>query len=290
MKCTGGSIVRSEQEMMDLIIGVAKEDERIRAVLMVGSRANPNVPKDKYQDYDIIYFVNDVTPFYNNTEWIEKHFGKPIIMQIPETMSILPSDGDGHFTYLMIFNDGNRIDLSIEFTPYIDDGEPAIILFDKDGFLPQLPVPTDKLWHIKPPTEKLFVDCCNEFWWCLNNVGKGIARDELTYAMKMFNDYVRDMLNKMIEWYIGINTNFSVSAGKLGKYLKRYLPPDLYAMYSKTYSDSNYDNFWTSIFTACSLFHTAALHVAEHSGYNYNQSEENGMIIYINKIKNDVIL
>jgi aminoglycoside 6-adenylyltransferase len=65
--------MRSEQEMMDLIINVAKEDERIRAVLMVGSRANPSVPKDKYQDYDIIYFVKDVTPFYNNTEWIEEH-------------------------------------------------------------------------------------------------------------------------------------------------------------------------------------------------------------------------
>jgi aminoglycoside 6-adenylyltransferase len=65
-------------------------------------------------------------------------------------MLLLPPEGDGHFSYLMIFNDGNRIDLSIEFSPYIDDGEPAITLLDKDGFLPSLPVPTDKHWHIKP--------------------------------------------------------------------------------------------------------------------------------------------
>lgn len=279
--------MRSEQEMMDLIINVAKEDERIRAVLMVGSRANPNAPKDKYQDYDIAYFVKDVTPFYDNMEWVEKHFGMPIIMQTPETMSLLPPDGDGHFTYLMIFEDGNRIDLSIEFTPYIDDGEPAVVLLDKDGFLPQLPVPTDQHWHIKPPTEKLFADCCNEFWWCLNNAGKGIARDELPYTMKMFNEYVRNMLNKMIEWHIGINTDFTVSAGKFGKYFKKYLSPDLYAMYTKTYSDDNYDNLWTSIFTACDLFHTVALFVAEYSGYNYNQGEEHAMIMYLNKIKND---
>jgi aminoglycoside 6-adenylyltransferase len=31
---------------MDVILGVAQADERIRAVLLVGSRANPNVPKD----------------------------------------------------------------------------------------------------------------------------------------------------------------------------------------------------------------------------------------------------
>ncbi|MFC5404731.1 aminoglycoside 6-adenylyltransferase [Cohnella soli] len=282
--------MRSEQEMMDLIINVAKEDERIRAVLMVGSRANPSVSKDKFQDYDITYFVKDVTPFYNNNEWIGEHFGKPVIVQMPENMTLLPPAGDGHFTYLMIFEDGNRIDLSIEFTPYIDDGEPAITLLDKDGFLPLLSTPNDKHWHIKPPTEKLFADCCNEFWWCLNNVGKGIARNELPYTMKMFNDYVRDMLNKMLEWYIGVNTGFSVSAGKLGKYFKKYLPADLYEMYLNTYSNADYDNLWTSVFTACDLFHTAALHVAEHSGYSYNQSEENGMIGYLNKIRSEKMI
>jgi aminoglycoside 6-adenylyltransferase len=279
--------MRSEQEMMELIINVAKEDERIRAVLMVGSRANPNVAKDIYQDYDITYFVKDVAPFYDNTEWITEHFGKPVIMQKPENMTLLSPSGDGHFTYLMIFEDGNRIDLSIEFNPYIDDGEPAIILLDKDGFLPLLPTPTDKLWHIEPPTEKLFADCCNEFWWCLNNVAKGIARNELPYTMKMFNGYVRDMLNKMLEWYIGVDNYYSVSAGKFGKYFNKYLPKDLYEMYVKTYSDADYDKFWTSVFIACDLFHTAALHVSEHSGYSYNENEENGMRGYSNKIKSE---
>jgi len=40
--------MRPEQEMMNLILGVAKADERIRAVLLIGSRANPTVPKDSY--------------------------------------------------------------------------------------------------------------------------------------------------------------------------------------------------------------------------------------------------
>ena len=37
--------MRTEKEMMDLIINTAKEDERIRAVIMNGSRVNPNVKK-----------------------------------------------------------------------------------------------------------------------------------------------------------------------------------------------------------------------------------------------------
>lgn len=282
----GNGHMRTEQEMLELIIDVAKADERIRAVLISGSRANPSVVKDKYQDYDVTYFVKDVKPFYNNIEWIEKHFGKPIIMQLPELMSQSPKDG--HFCYLMIFKDGNRIDLSIEATPYIDDGEPAIILLDKGGFCPNIPEPTDKHWHIKPPTEKLFSDCCNEFWWCLNNVAKGIARDELPYVMEMFNYYIRNMLNKMVEWYIGSKNDFSVSTGKMGKYYKKYLPADLYTMYSETYSNSDYDNIWLAVFTACELFRKLASDVGKQFGYVYNQEEDLNMMKYLKSIRAEI--
>lgn len=280
--------MRSEQEIMSLILDVAKADERIRAVLLSGSRANPAAPKDIYMDYDITYFVGDITPFYNNPAWVEERFGKPLIMQMPENMTILPPAGDGHFNYMMIYPDGSRIDLSFEYKRYVDNGEPAVVLLDKDnrnGFLPPLPAPDDKNWHIKPPTEKLFADCCNEFWWCLNNVGKGIARKELPYVMKMFNDYVRDMLNKMVEWYIGVITGFSVSAGKLGKYFEKYLPPELYAQYAATYSGSNYTEIWAAVDTMCNLFHTLALKVAMYFDFTYKHEEEDGMREYLRMVK-----
>ena len=47
--------MRTEQEMFELILNTAKADERIRAVYMNGSRTNVNVPKDIFQDYDIVY-------------------------------------------------------------------------------------------------------------------------------------------------------------------------------------------------------------------------------------------
>ena len=37
--------------MMDLNLGIAKDDDRVRAVYMNGSRTNPNVPEDLFQDY-----------------------------------------------------------------------------------------------------------------------------------------------------------------------------------------------------------------------------------------------
>jgi aminoglycoside 6-adenylyltransferase len=162
-----------------------------------------------------------------------------------------------------------------------------IPLLDKDNCLPQIPPPTDEDYWVKEPTELQYTSCCTDFWWCLNNVGKGIARDELPYAMWMFNVPVRNMLMKMIEWYIGVSTNFTVSAGKKGKFFKRYLPGELYEMYRKTYSDSDYNNFWTAVFKACELFRTAAFIVCEHFGYTYNKNEDANMIEYLIKIKNN---
>ncbi|WP_102400751.1 aminoglycoside 6-adenylyltransferase [Haloimpatiens massiliensis] len=285
--------MRSEKEMMDLILRVAKNDERIRAVYMCGSRANPNIKKDIYQDYDITYVVTETKSFLHNKNWISV-FGDISMVQEPDLVDItfgIKHDFSRSYTWLMLFKDGTRIDLGIEtkekmIVEYADE-KLTIPLLDKDKCLPKIPPSTDENYWVKKPTELQYASCCNEFWWCLNNVAKGIARDELPYAMWMFNVPVRDMLVKMIEWYIGINTNFSLSAGKLGKFFKKYLPNEFYEMYSKTYCDSDYNNFWTAVFKACELFRTIAKIVSENFGYTYNQNEDINMTGYLTKIKNN---
>jgi len=282
--------MRTEQEMMELILGIATADERIRAVRMEGSRANPAVPKDQYQDYDISYYAVDIEPFYYNPAWVIERFGEPLIMQMPEAMRW--SDGGGHFNYQMIFPDGIRIDLTFQLKKYEDNGEPSVTLLDKDsgnGFLPPLPASSDSVYHIKPPSPLFYYSCCNNFWWCLNNVAKGIARDELPYVMNMLNEIVRAELHSMIEWYIGIQRGFDLSVGKDGKYFKRYIPPELYKQYAATYSGSEYDEIWIAVRTMCDLFHTLALQVADHFGFTYRQNEEDGMREYLRMVKEEAI-
>jgi aminoglycoside 6-adenylyltransferase len=286
MNGKGMQTMRTSEEMFRLILDVAREDDRIRAVVLSGSRADPEVPRDRYQDYDILFLVREVAPFYNNTAWIETTFGRPAVMQMPEVMThpLLPPDGDGHFTYLMLFEDGNRIDLSIDNRPYIDDGEPAVVLLDKDGLLPKLR-PRKEYWHIQPPDRSVYRDCCNEFWWCLNNVAKGIARDELPYAMEMFQKYVRDMLNEMVRWAIGVRTGFTVSAGKCGKYFKRYLPESQYRLYAQTYASGDYTSLWAAVFTACELFRLTAGEVGAYFAFAYDEREDQNMTAYLLAVK-----
>jgi len=95
--------------MIDLIKKFAEQDERIRAVGMNGSRTNLKVPKDPFQDYDIVYFVTDIESFINSADWI-KMFGELMIMQRPDHSVLYPSNRY-QYAYLMLFTDGNRIDL-----------------------------------------------------------------------------------------------------------------------------------------------------------------------------------
>ncbi len=55
--------MRKEQEMMNIILSIAKQDDRIRIVTIEGSHANINIAKDEFQDYDITYFVKDMEFF-----------------------------------------------------------------------------------------------------------------------------------------------------------------------------------------------------------------------------------
>lgn len=108
--------MRTEEEMFNLILNIAEQDERIRAVYMNGSRTNPNVPKDLFQDYDIVYVVTETRMFYEDETWISL-FGEPLYMQMPEKMDKLrgyESHWDNTYGWLILFKDGNRIDLHVK--------------------------------------------------------------------------------------------------------------------------------------------------------------------------------
>ena len=276
--------MRTPDEIIELILNIAESDENIRAVLMTGSRANKDCPVDIYQDFDVVYFVKEVQPYWDNMTWIEDKFGKPAVIHKPESMELIPPDADGNYMYLMLFPDGNRIDLQITADDYFDDGEPAILLLDKDGTFPKLEVKSD-FWYIRKPEQKIFSDCCNEFHWCLNNVAKGIARDELSYAMEQLNNCVRSMLIQMLEWYVGVKNNFSVSAGKNGKYFKKLLPADIYERFAKTYSDADYEHMWEAAFEMLYLFGDVARVVAGQLEFKYDEAEEKGIEYYMRWVR-----
>ncbi|PEN48325.1 aminoglycoside adenylyltransferase [Bacillus toyonensis] len=280
--------MRTEKEMLDLIINTAKEDERIRAVIMNGSRVNPNVKKDCFQDYDIMYVVNDIQSFISNHNWIHR-FGEIMIVQMPEEMSLIPADEDGKFPYLMQFMDGNRIDLTLVpvelIKKFVGKDSLSKLLLDKDNCLEEFRPASDKDYLVKKPREKEFLDCCNEFWWCSTNVGKGLWREELTYAKGVLEGPMRDMLVVMLEWHIGMKTKFTANAGKFGKYFEQYVEKDVWEQFKRTFSNAEYENIWDSFFIMGNLFRKVANEIANTYEYQYPQDDDDKVTSYLKHVR-----
>ena len=191
-------------------------------------------------------------------------------------------------TFLILFKEGFRIDFG--FSPIrslkdeIDDSL-SYVLVDKDQIIPKLPEPSDASYWVKKPLEAEYDFVANEFWWCLTNIAKGIFRDELPYVQGMYEMVVRKPLMKMIEWYLGSEHEWKVNTGKFGKWFKRYLREDLYALLCKSYSGRDYEQIWNSLFSASSLFRHTAQEVAKHLSYIYSVEDDHNVVEYLKQVR-----
>jgi aminoglycoside 6-adenylyltransferase len=281
--------LRTENEMMDLILDAAKNDERIRAVVINGSRADDFILyKDKYQDYDIVYLVTDFQYFVDNRNWIDI-FGARIMLEMPTYQDVEPSDYNGYFNYQMLFTDGNRIDLtfaSLDKIHEIAKDEVGRVLLDKDNRFTSVEYDNSKKYFVKKPSKKDFENKCNTFWWSTQNIAKGIKRKELPYVMKMFN-WVRDDLDDIISWHIGMNNDYNVSSGKMGRYFVKYLDNDIWKKYVSTFPSGEYDEIWSALFFMCGLFQQLATKIADEYSYEYPHQDDKLMTEHLYRLRNN---
>ena len=282
--------MRSESEIMNLIMKTAEDDDRIRAVYLSGSRVDPNATHDKYSDFDIVYIVKDIQSFTSKEQWLER-FGDRLIMQKPNDWYSHPYDysSSQDFVYLMQFKDGNRIDLTLvdieNIQGEIYDKEPRIILLDKDGIDGLHNIEVDDYYYIHKPSSEEFRDCCNEFWWLSINVVKGLCREELMYVKSFMECYEMDMFLKMLNWKVGIDYDFSVSIGKCYKYFKRYLCDNDMDRFTKLFPNGTYDDIWDKLFEMCKFFHEIASKVAAHFKFEYCNDEAENIMEYLKEME-----
>jgi aminoglycoside 6-adenylyltransferase len=271
--------MRTLQEIKKIFTDQARADERIQAVLLQGSRANSNIIPDPYQDFDICLVVNQMESFLIDHSWT-RLYGDKIAWQLPDLMGVVDQEPARKvpFHYLMLFNDGTRIDLSLfPVEKMKTDFKPdslTVVWVDKEGLFNNIASSSDRDYLICKPSEKEFQDCCNEFWWVSTNISKGLLRNEITLAKAMMEGPVREMFLQIVQWYIGTNTNFSVSLGKSGRFIKNYLKAQEYNDILTTYPDHRSENIWNSLFQMTDLFSLYATLVSTKMGYMYNLEEQ----------------
>lgn len=281
---------RTDGEMLEEILSFAREDERVRAVWMNGSRANPNAPRDGWQDFDIVFAVTDMESFLADDSWVDR-FGERVLMQSRRDQydayneQEVP-DFSEWFIYLMQFSDGNRMDLSlipVKNAPQeVLSDSMCIVWLDKDGILPEIPPASDADYLVSRPSELAFHCSVNEFYWVSTNVAKGLWRDEPSYAQEMLS-ILREELLRQLSWKAGIVADFAVNPGKCGKFLPKFLPKEDWDGYLETYARGEKADMKRAFWSAWKLFARLSRENASALGYALEEGEEARVLEYLRR-------
>jgi Streptomycin adenylyltransferase. len=276
--------MRTENEVFRQVLEFAKGEDKVRAVLLNGSRVNPNVKKDLFCDYDLVFSVTDPEYYLHNQVWIER-FGELVIMQ----QNDFSVSGKNAYIFLMQFQDGVRIDLS--FHPIVCIAESVRldsltkVLLDKDQRIGLLTPPNESYHYVKRPAEKEFDKLMNEAWWIQTYVAKGIWRDELPLIKYMFDGILMDCIVKLLSWHVGLGHDWQINAGKCGKWLKSYLPGDIYHEFISIYPGNNYEEIWEKLFAAGKLIRKIGTKVAQGLSYTYPMQDDIHVTDYLQKVR-----
>ena len=267
-----GINMRTEAEMLDVILKTA-ETLQVEAVAMSGSRTNQKTSKDEFQDYDVVYVVENMDELITDLSWLDR-FGKRIIEQ-EVTL--------GHRRlYLMLFEDGNRIDLTLcpkdRIQEWVDSEAGFTVLEDPNGlFEPYSPSP-QRFWT-NPASAIDFENACNEFWWVSAYVVKGICRNQIIYAIDHLYGICQQEFLKILAWQVASNRG-KVDIGKNYKYLFNYLPAEKKKEFSNLLDFSSIEKITQSLYATMKLFHQEAQSLAQKMGFNYDREVAEKMIQY----------
>ena len=261
-----------DDKIMDLILQIA-ENLQAEAVALSGSRTNPQSPKDEFQDYDVVYIVDNLEGLISDLSWLDQ-FGKRII----EQNVIL---GHRHL-YLMLFEDGNRIDLTLcpkeHIQEWVDSEAGFRVLKDEKGLFEAYQHNAKRYWTA-PPSEEEFAASCNEFWWVSAYVVKGIRRNQLIYATDHLYGICQQELLKILAWQVTSDRG-AVDIEKNYKYLFNYLPAEKEKEFSALLDFSSIEKITQSLLATMSLFHREAQDLAKKMGFDYDKEVAKKMMVY----------
>ena len=267
--------MRTDTEMMEGIVQIA-ETLQVEAVALSGSRTSPHCPKDEFQDYDVVYIVDNLEDLISDLSWLDQ-FGIRLI----EQHNVL-----GHRRlYLMLFEDGNRIDLTLCPKEYIQewvDSEANFEVVKDDNGLFEAYQPISKRYWTAPPTEEEFAAACNEFWWVSAYVVKAIRRNQLIYATDHLYGICQQELLKILAWQVTSDRG-AVDIGKNYKYLFHYLPAEKEKEFSALLDLSSFDKITQSLFATMNVFDREAQILAQKSGFAYDLEVAKKLMTYAEK-------
>lgn len=249
------------------------DNEDIRVFAMNGSRVNPNVADDKFKDFDVVFFTDDVAKYVAEPTFMAE-FGEPILVTEPGHDDLyLPEalDVAGRHNFLVLYHSGLRIDWQFrplqQLPDYLREDTLTRIVGDKDGRVTTSLNANDRQYWLGRPTEKMFNSSVKEFWWQFVNTLKATIRQE-NFLAQFYLNLTREELIRVLTWGVATSHGFDRSYGKENQQTLQLLPAKIQRHVLDTFDSSSVTAIYAALKTMISLENNAVKIVADKLNFN----------------------
>jgi aminoglycoside 6-adenylyltransferase len=159
------------------------------------------------------------------------------------------------------------------------------VLLDKDRLTRDMKPPTYRAYIPTRPTNEVYQLLINDFFTDAPYMAKCLLRGELLPAKWCLDfDMKHVHLRPMLEWRMGVEHNWSLPTGSLGKGLKKRLPPEIWSQLENTYAGADVSDNWEALFRTMTLFRQVAMEVGTGLGYTYPLELDQRVTVFVQKM------
>ncbi|MBE5960973.1 MAG: hypothetical protein E7256_06235 [Lachnospiraceae bacterium] len=258
--------------LFDKIKVFAQKEERIRAMVLFGSRARKEKSFDEYSDYDIIFFVSDENYFLKTDGWLKNiaeykiSFVEPTAARGFERRIFFDNAMDMDFIFYNV-KDVEKITQSSIIQSWYARGVEVIV--DKIGYqmLMQNMVPVHATYQ--KPTVDEFENLVHTFWFHAIWAEKKLLRGEIWAAKNCIDGYMKTLLREMLEYRKKSQQGLNFDTWHDGRFIDEWLEPEVKSALNHAYGKYERTNLETAMEKTMNLFSTAAKQAAKNWGYVY---------------------
>lgn len=260
--------MENADELVESVLGWARKDPRVTAVILTGSRGRDE-RVDRFSDLDVELIGPRPQNLAADDGWIS-HVGRPMVM--------LPFDEHDLTTRLVVLPQGRKIDFSLwpeaRITRMVERGLDELydrgytVLLDKTGLTEGLPDPT-RVPHVSPrPEQAEFTRLESEFWFEATQVAVYLARRDL-WVVKFRENTMHDCLLTMLEWKAQFDSSEPRFTWHIGHHMDEWLSPSDYAAASEVFTRFDVKDTIRGVTSAMDLFERTTAEAASGLGLAY---------------------
>ena len=258
-------------ELIQNIISFANRDERIAALIMIGSQARETKSADEFSDLDLILITSDTNWLVNSNDWVSK-IGKHYITFVEKTIVSADEkrvmfEGALDVDFVIVSkDDAERVLASKVALEIFQNGYK--ILVDKTDIKAVIPnsIP------LKPyvlPSEEIYINVVNDFWYHTIWTTKKLLRGELWAAKFCLDGYMKYKLLWMIEIYMHAKHGITYNTWFGGRFVDTWAEDEITVHLATAFAHYERQDMIIALKKTMDLFRRIAVQAAEKTKYIY---------------------